>query len=152
LIWNASLLIVTSYSIRCYPIDPCSIAHILYGTRISYDSHGFFATVLSAFASCKPTIFHCYFLSDQKVTGLVLAACRSITRFAKPLKTHSSSLLTVASSSSNTTRFATPNELAVAAQLAKNVDGRCGGPDPQKGFALLWFALSSHTQGAFPHP
>jgi hypothetical protein len=36
------------------------------------------------------------------------STCRSITRFAKPLKTRSSSLLPVASSSSNTTRFATP--------------------------------------------
>jgi len=80
--------------------------------------------------------------------GLVLAACRSSTRFAKPLKTRSGSLLSVASSSSNTTRFAPTNELADAAQLAKNVDGRCVCPDaedlrsrafenPQKGYAFL---------------
>ena len=71
--------------------------------------------------------------SNPKAAGLVLTACRSITRFAKPLKTRSSSLRTVASSSSNTTSFATPNELAVSAQFGKNVDGRCVCPDPAKG-------------------
>jgi hypothetical protein len=39
--------------------------------------------------------------------------------------------------------------LAVAAQLAKNDDGRCVCPDPQKGSALLWFAL---TRSQFRSP
>src|SRR6056297_3838556 len=42
-----------------------------------------------------------------KSAGLVLAAGRSSARLTKPLKTHSRALLAVASSSSNTTRFAT---------------------------------------------
>src|SRR6056297_2640880 len=56
-----------------------------------------------------PTLFHYLFVAKKvaKSAGLVLAAGRSSARFTKPLKTHSSALLTVASSSSNTTRFAT---------------------------------------------
>src|SRR6056297_2163025 len=56
-----------------------------------------------------PTLFHYLFVAKKggKSAGLVLAAGRSSARFTKPLKTHSSALLTVASSSSNTTRFTT---------------------------------------------
>ena len=63
----------------------------------------------SASSRGLPTLFHYLFVAKKvaKSAGLVLAAGRSSARFTKPLKTHSSALLTVASSSSNTTRFAT---------------------------------------------
>src|SRR6056297_401989 len=55
------------------------------------------------------TLFHYLFVAKKvaKSAGLVLAAGRSSARFTKPLKTHSSALLSVTPSSSNTTRFTT---------------------------------------------
>jgi hypothetical protein len=132
----------------------------LYGTLTAHDAQGISQQWQVPSFQARPQSFIALFERPkraEKAAGLVLTACRSITRFSKPLKTRSSSLLIVASSSSNTTRFATSNELAVAAQLAKNVDGRSGGPDaedlrsrafenPQKGCALLLFCLRArHT-------
>src|SRR6056297_1391246 len=63
----------------------------------------------SAGARAFPTLFHYLFVAKKvaKSAGLVLAAGRSSARFTKPLKTHSSALLSVTPSSSDTTRFAT---------------------------------------------
>src|SRR6056297_1010940 len=87
----------------------------------------------------QPTLFHHLFVAKKvaKSAGLVLAAGRSNARFTKPLKTHSSSLHPVAPRA-QTLQGLQPLA-AVAAQLDKNVDGRCGGPDPGKGLRPFIF-------------
>src|SRR6056297_3535478 len=68
-----------------------------------------------------PTLFHYLFVAKKvaKSAGLVLAAGRSIARFTKPLKTHSSALLSVTPSSSNTTRFTTADRGRRSARLER---------------------------------
>src|SRR6056297_541029 len=79
----------------------------------------------------------------EKAAGLVLAAGRSNARFTKPLKTHSSSLHPVAPRA-QTLQGLQPLA-AVAAQLALNVSGRCGGP----GLIICFHAGHSSDVGYF---
>src|SRR6056297_2032297 len=79
----------------------------------------------------------------EKAAGLVLAAGRSSARFTKPLKTHSSALLTVASSSSNTTRFATSDRGRRSARFERRRPLRR--PGQNDGAAVIWLATRLGT-------
>ena len=79
----------------------------------------------------------------EKAAGLVLAAGRSSARFTKPLKTHSSALLSVTPSSSNTTRFATADRGRRSARFERRRPLRR--PGQNDGAAVIWLATRLGT-------